>query len=307
MDPLDISRRRFGYLAGGLAATSLPLSALAGPTAAEVISQIKTSLGGDWPETGLDGLKAGNPETVVTGVATTAMATLSVLQQAAKAKLNLVLTHEPTFFSARDGVAPPPAPAANGRGRGPTGLSPTDPVYVAKKEFIERNNMVVFRLHDHWQASKGKELTVGLADSLGWTKYKVLNEDSLFDIPTATLEDTVAAIRKKLAIRGGLRSVGDRKLRVKRVMLHPGLMSVATMWKNYDKVDLLIAGEVREWECTFYAFDMMTEGEKRGFITLGRVVSEEPGMRLCASWAKTLLKNVPAQWISAGDPYWRAV
>ena len=29
-------------------------------------------------------------------------------------------------------------------------------------------------------------------------------------------------------------------------------------------------------------------------------------MRLCAEWLKTVVKEVPAQWIGAGDPYWRA-
>jgi hypothetical protein len=35
------------------------------------------------------------------------------------------------------------------------------------------------------------------------------------------------------------------------------------------------------------------------------VVSEDPGMRACADWLKTVVKEVPARWIGAGDPYWR--
>jgi hypothetical protein len=68
---------------------------------------------------------------------------------------------------------------------------------------------------------------------------------------------------------------------------------------------MLIAGEVREWENTHYAADIFTAGEKRALVTVGRVVSEDPGMRVCAEWLKTVAKEMPAHWIAAGDPYWR--
>jgi hypothetical protein len=77
------------------------------------------------------------------------------------------------------------------------------------------------------------------------------------------------------------------------------------MWQRYSEVDLIVAGEVREWENTFYAADIFTAGEKRTLVTVGRVVSEEPGMRACAEWLKTVVKEVPSRWIAAGDPYWR--
>jgi putative NIF3 family GTP cyclohydrolase 1 type 2 len=297
-----VSRRELGLLAGGVVAGGFALGA-GEPTAKDLIQQIQTSLGGDWPANGPDGLKAGNPDTPVKGIATTAMATLAVLQQAAKANLNLIITAEPTFYGRQDGPAPPPP--AGGRGRGPGGVSPDDPIYKAKREFIDKNNLVVFRLHDHWVAQKQKEMTTSLAEALSWSRNKVAGEEMMFDIPAATLEDTVASVRKKLNLRGGLRAVGDRKLRVQRVMLYPGVMPVATMWQNYDKVDMLLAGEVREWECTFYAADKQANGEKRSLVTIGRVVSEEPGMKACATWLSSLHKNIPAKWIGAGDPYWR--
>jgi hypothetical protein len=63
---------------------------------------------------------------------------------------------------------------------------------------------------------------------------------------------------------------------------------------------------VREWENTHYAADIYTAGEKRNLVTIGRVVSEDPGMGACAEWLKTVVKEVPARWIPAGDLYWRA-
>jgi len=312
MDETHMLRRHFTLLAGTLIAGRVQLHGANALIAQDVAQRIQTALGGEWPPTGPDGFKAGDPDTPVKGIATTAMATLAVLKQASKAGTNLVLTYEPTFFGRHDGPAPTPAPASpgtNGRGaaRGFFGLAADDPVYTAKKEFIEKNGLVVFRLRDHWQARKENDMTTGLAQSLGWTKYRVKPDDVLYDIPVATAEDTVALIRKKLNLRGGVRAVGDRKARVRRIMLHPGLMTPAIMWQRYEETDLIVAGEVREWENTHYAADIYTIGEKRGLVTIGRVASEDPGMRACAAWLGTVVNEVPVHWIMTGDLYWRAV
>src|SRR5882762_5347804 len=126
MNSTHVSRRGFALMAGSLAVSRVPLCAADGPSASDVVKQIRERLGGDWPETGLDGFKAGNPETAVRGIATTAMATMDVLRQASKAGLNLIVTHEPTFFGIRDG-APPPPPSAGGRGFGAGGPLRTIP------------------------------------------------------------------------------------------------------------------------------------------------------------------------------------
>jgi putative NIF3 family GTP cyclohydrolase 1 type 2 len=333
MSSQDISRRSFARIAGALAAVQAPVFG-AGVTAQDIVKQIQGGLGGDWPATGVDGFKAGKPETEVRGIATTAMATVDVLRKASKAGLNLIISHEPTFFGSRDGAAAPagrggagqggagrgpaaqaPGGAARGAGAPPQGMGAPaaaaapveDPVQKAKNELIAQNGLVVFRLRDHWRARKENDMATGLADSLGWASRRVPGDMAMYDIPSATLSDTVAAIRKKLDLRGGLRAVGDPKSKVKRVMLYPGAMDVAVIWKYFEQVDLIVAGEVREWECVPYAEDMNGAGEKRSLVTVGRVASEDPGMKACAAWLKTVVKGVPVQWISAGDPYWRAV
>ncbi len=325
MSSRSISRRAFARIAGTLAVAQAPVYGAA-TTAQDVVKQIQSALGGDWPATGMDGFKTGKPETGARGIATTAMATMDVLRRASKAGLNLIVTHEPTFFGSRDGAAAPAFPGRGGRGpaagaagRGPAagaaGRGPAapaappepDPVQTAKQEFIDKNGLVIFRLHDHWRARKENDMATGLAESLGWAAHRVPGEVPLYDIPGATLADTVAAIRKKLSLRGGLRAVGDQKARIRRVMLYPGQLPPEMMLKYFDRVDLLLTGEVREWESVPYAVDMNAAGEKRSLVTIGRVASEDPGMRACAAWLKTVVKELPIKWISAGDPYWRAV
>ena len=148
-------------------------------------------------------------------------------------------------------------------------------------------------------------MVTGLASALGWSSRAVKSGDALYEIPPATAEATVALIRSKLNLRAGLRVVGDRHATIRRVLLFPGSMTPATMWQRYSEVDMIVAGEVREWENTHYAADIFTAGEKRALVTIGRVVSEDPGMRACAEWLKTMVKEVPATWIGVGDPYWR--
>lgn len=285
-------------MAGCTSVAPLALAGAEALTAADVIGRIQTNLGGEWPPAGPDGFKAGDPSTAVKGIATTAMATLDVLKRAARGNTNLILTYEPTFYSRADGRAEPAA------GRGPGGFGAGDPVVKAKREFIEENGLVVFRLRDHWQARKENDMTAALAGALGWAARRVRNDDSVFDISPASARTTVALIRTRLKLRGGLRAVGDRDAIVRRVLLFPGSMTPATMWQRYSEVDMVVAGEVREWENTHYAADMFTAGEKRALVTVGRVVSEEPGMRACADWLKTVVREVPAKWIVVGDPYW---
>src|SRR5437879_11974814 len=68
------------------------------PTANEVIEQIKAQVGVPWQAKTVDTFKAGDPQTPVTGIAVTMMATLDVLQRAAANGQTLIRTQEPTFF-----------------------------------------------------------------------------------------------------------------------------------------------------------------------------------------------------------------
>ena len=319
MKRTHLSRREFAAIAGTVATAGLPLRGATAPTAQSVIEKLQAALGGEWPATGVEGIKAGDASTPIKGIATTAMATMDVLKQAAKANANLVISYEPTFFGRADGPpkpapAPPAGAAAGAPGRGSRGggggfggLSPEDPVYKGKKDFIEKNNLVVYRLFDHWKSRKEGEMVTGLAEALGWSKGRVKPDDVIYEIPSASYEDVVAQIKKKLNMHGGLRAVGDRKATIRKVMLFPGPMAPELIYKRYTEADLMIAGEVREWENTFMAADIFAAGEKHGLITLGRVASEDPGMRACAAWLKNTIKEVPTQFIAAGDLYWRAV
>jgi putative NIF3 family GTP cyclohydrolase 1 type 2 len=296
-----ISRREFVALTA-VSAAAIPPSLYSGLaaeiTAQEVVNRIRQKIGVDWKAETVDTFKAGDPATPVKGIVTTSMATLGVLKQAVKAGANLVITGEPTFFAKADAATPP-------AGRRGVPAPPLDPVFMAKNEFIRSNSLVVWRFSDHWRLRKPDPMAVGLAEALGWSKLTVASDPSIITIPTVSLRGLVSDLRTKLNSRGGIRVVGNPQLKVQKIGLLPGTTPIQAALKLLPGVDAVVAGEVREWESVEYARDKVSAGEKKSLILLGRVVSEDPGMKACAQWIKTVIPDVPATWIPLGDPYWR--
>jgi putative NIF3 family GTP cyclohydrolase 1 type 2 len=326
-----ISRREFVSLAAaGAPFVRSRSSASAALTAGEIVDRIRKNVGIEWKPETVDTVKAGDPGTVATGIVTTAMATMDVLRQAVKAGANLVITCEPTFYARADTATPPP-----GRGAGPGSVnrggpgagaragggqvaggqtpplqsaastSPPDPVFAGKRDFIARNNLVIWRFSDHWRLRKPDPLAQGLTDAFGWSGFRIADDPARVSIPAIRLDALVSQIKKKLNARGGMRVVGDPQTRVQRVGMLPGSTPIQAWLKALPEVDVIIAGEVREWESVEYARDTVAAGGKKGLILLGRVLSEEPGMNVCAQWLRTLVPELTTTWIPAGDPYWR--
>jgi putative NIF3 family GTP cyclohydrolase 1 type 2 len=303
---MEISRRRFSRLAGTAALAGPPLLSQGSRlTAQQVIDRIQKRAGAASQGQSADGLKAGDPATPVMGIATTGMATMDVLTRASKEKTNLVITLEPTFFGRLDGQPDPAARAGRGGGRGPAGVTTDDPVYLAKMEFLRKNGLVVWRFSNLWRGHKPDPFATGLAGVLGWTKHQVGDDVFRYDVPPVTLTALADDLAKRLKTRAGIRVIGDPQTRVRRIALLPGLSTLADAMKALPECDLLLAGEAREWESVEYAQDTVASGQKKGMILLGRVVSEEPGMSVCADWLKAEVPEVPVRWIGAGDAYWR--
>ncbi|MGO9260896.1 MAG: Nif3-like dinuclear metal center hexameric protein [Bryobacteraceae bacterium] len=274
-------------------------------TAQQVIDRIQKIAGVPWQAQTLDTFKAGDPSTPVRGIATTAMATMDVLTRASKESLNLVVTLEPVFFGRLDAQAAPVNPGGPAGGRGQAGVSLDDPVFLAKQEFIRKNGLVVWRFTDHWRARKPDPFAAGLAEALGWRSYQVGDDPFRYDLPAGSLASLADRLKRQLKARAGIRVVGDPQTRVRRIAMLPGLSPLAATMKSLPECDVILAGETREWESVEYAADTVAAGRKKGMIMLGRVLSEDPGMNVCAQWLKTLVPEAPVRWMPAGDPYWR--
>jgi len=259
-------------------------------TARQVIDRIKAHVGVAWNETTVDTVKAGDPETAVTGIATTMMATLDVLQRAAAAGANLVITHEPTFFNHLDNVK--------------TFEDERDPVYLAKQQFIRDHHMVVWRFHDHWHRRTPDGIQSGMVKALGWDAYRVTGNEHLFVLPATTVGALGADVKKRLEV-DAMRIVGPPDMPITRVALLPGAsgFGVHRMALQRPDVEALVIGEAPEWETIEYVVDAVAAGMKKALIVPGHVPSEQAGMETCAAWLKEFVTEVPVQLVPTREPF----
>jgi putative NIF3 family GTP cyclohydrolase 1 type 2 len=290
---LDLSTRRqfLGSGAGFLAATAA-LAQKAEITAKQIVERIQKNVGVPWRESTVDTFKAGNPDTPVTGIATTMVATLDLLRRAAAAGRNLIVVHEPTFYSGAADEAHAPG-------------NQDDPVFQLKRSFIEKNDLVVWRFHDHWHAQKPDGIIRGMAIALEWDKYQVRDNPRLYALPKTSLESLARDIRSRLKVRT-MRVVGDPQTMVSTAAFNPGSTGLAQMQRYFSgpDVDVFVCGEPREWDADEYARDAIASGKKKGLIILGHDVSEEAGMQECAKWLKTFITEVPVEFMPAGEAFW---
>jgi putative NIF3 family GTP cyclohydrolase 1 type 2 len=260
------------------------------PTAREVIEQIKANVGVPWRTETVDTIKAGDPETPVTGIATTMMATFDVLRRAAAEGKNLVITHEPTFYSHQD--------------RTDGFQSENDAVWADKDKFIREHKMVVFRFHDHWHMRRPDGINEGVLRALGWEKF--YNQESrLIKIPETTLENLAAEVQKKLGAKV-LRAVGAKDMKVTTIAMQPGAGGPAGHRRALQRpeVEVLMIGEVPEWETIEYVNDASAQGKRKALLLIGHIPSEQPGMQNCADWLKTFIKTVPVSFVPTVEPFW---
>jgi putative NIF3 family GTP cyclohydrolase 1 type 2 len=260
------------------------------PTAREVIAAIQHEIPGNWDEPTVDTFKAGNPDLPVSGIAVTMMATMDVLQRAAAHGDNLIITHEPTFFDHLDA---------------PQGINEDDAVLKEKRDFIERNGLVIWRFHDHWHSRTPDGILKGMTRVLGWTRFQNPTNPHLYTLPPTTLRKLAADVAVKLD-HPVLRVVGDPAMTITRVALAPGAAGfsrqVAAL--ELDEVDVLIAGESREWETVEYAADAVSQGRKKALILIGHVPSEQAGMEDCAIWLKSFVKGMRIEFVATLQPFW---
>jgi len=292
MSPEAFSRRKALAMSAAIA-SALPVAAQSESgkpiTAGEVIARIKNNVGIPWQDQTVDNLIAGSADTPVRGIATTMMATLDVMKRAAVAGKNMVITHEPTFYSHQDTID----------------QLKDDPVYLYKTDFIHKQKMVSFHFHDHWHRRTPDGIAFGMAREFGWEKYVDAANPRLFTIPETPLAKLAKNIQSRLSIRT-MRVLGDPKLPVRLVNASWGYISQfpgISLAARQD-TDLFICGETREWEVIEYVQDMITSGRKKGLIVLGHVLSEQAGMKYCAEWLKTFIPEVPIEFVPAREPFW---
>jgi len=258
-------------------------------TAEDAANTIVETLGVDVRPTTVDGLLAGDPSTPVTGIVTTMMATMDVLERAVNCGGNLIVTHEPAFWDHRN-MAIGSLVAEN------------DQVYARKLDYINEHGLVVWRLHDAMHDMRPDPVDVGTCKQLGWPVPD--DYPAIVSIEPARLADVVAYASKKLGASAA-RYIGNPDLRVSGVGLALGFRgsdNVRHLLQD-SRVEAVLIGEAHEWEVGAYAADAVSLGLRKALIVLGHIPSEQYGMAEVTTIIRDLFPEVPVSFVPCRDPY----
>jgi putative NIF3 family GTP cyclohydrolase 1 type 2 len=282
------------------------------PTVGEIITMaLATVPGAPFPDT-VDTLKSGELTRPVTGIATTFLATMDVIERAAALGANFIITHEPTFYNHLDATA----------------WLEGDAVFAAKAKLLADHDIAVWRFHDHWHAHQPDGIMTGVLAALGWEQFQVLPDpwvtsaetqarlaaigmpwaaapgrSWLCEIPELTLAELADQLKERLGI-GAVRVAGPEELACRRVALLPGSPpgQFQMIALGRDDVDVLVTGEINEWEACEYVRDANRAGRPRGLIVLGHAASEEAGMGWLATWLQQHWPDLTVTHIPTGEP-----
>ena len=235
----------------------------------------------------VDTIKSGSADKVVTGIVTTMFATVTVIKEAAKLNANFIIAHEPTFYNHADDKD----------------LVKDNPVVKEKAELLEKHQITVWRFHDYIHSLQPDAIIYGVVKKACWLPYFKSGQTAL-TVPPVTLQQLVHHLKTSLGI-AHLRVIGNLEQTCTQLTLIPGAAGGKEQITAAiaEKPDVLIVGEVAEWETAEFIRDGNLQGRKMALIILGHGVSEEPGMEYLVEWLKPKLPGMKITHIASGDPF----
>lgn len=257
-------------------------------TIQQVIDLVWKSVpGAPFKET-VDTIKAGDPSQKVTGIVTTMFATVDVIRQAVALKANFIIAHEPTFYNHHD----------------QTDWLSQDSVYKAKMELLNTHNIVVWRFHDGIHALRPDGVLTGFLQKMGWAKYYDAANPIIIKLPSTSAGEVIGQAKAGLGLKR-VKVVGDLAQPCVRVAVLPGAWGgrnqIGALMR--EKPDLILCGEVSEWETAEYIRDARALGEKRTLVVLGHALSEEPGMAWMVKWLEPQIPGIKVTHIASNEPF----
>jgi putative NIF3 family GTP cyclohydrolase 1 type 2 len=257
-------------------------------TIQQAIDSIIASVhGAPFSET-VDTIKMGDATQELAGIVVTFLTTCEVIEQAVQGGANLIITHEPTFYNHLD----------------ETDWLKDHPVYAEKRKRIEENRIVIWRFHDYLHSIPPDNTFMGLIEELGWEADGAAENPFVCTIQPLTLHQLGQYVKDRLGLQT-VRVVGDLSMSCEHVALLPGFPPAAWQMTSLGVAgaDVLIAGEIHEWETSEYVRDAAALGFKKGLIVVGHAASEEPGMRRIIPWIVERVPNVPIRFVSTGSSF----
>jgi len=240
-----------------------------------------------------DLLMAGDWQNEVTGIATTFMATVDVIRESAARGANLIITHEPTYFTGWDKID----------------WLQHDPVYLEKIKVIQENKINIWRFHDHMHLTSPDLVYVGLLKELGWERYVDPSDKHCFVLPKTTVMELSKFLKEKLQVNIS-QIVGNITGSVERVSVLVGGGSLGLgrdempmeLMRDHN-LDCIVCGEILEWTLPAYVRDASQLGMNKSLIILGHNRTEEVGMKYLPEWLQKIFPQMSISFVEAGEPF----
>lgn len=225
----------------------------------------------------VDTLKSGSEDTAVTGIVTAMFATVAVIRKAIDLGANFIIAHEPTFYNHTDD----------------TSWLEHDDVYQYKANLLKKHNIAVWRNHDYIHSLKPDGVTKGVLTQLEWEKYADKDSPNILTFPRVSLKYLVGHAKEKLHIEQ-VRYIGNPAQTCSRVLFMPGAAGGHRQIQSIGMVkpDVIICGEIQEWETAEYIRDARAKGDNISLVVLGHIASEEPGSLFMQEWLKEKIPSL---------------
>lgn len=256
-------------------------------TVQEVIDLILKEIPGAPFQQTIDTLKSGTADQKVSGVVTTMFPTVDVIKKTISLKANFIIAHEPSFYNHADDK----------------NWVTNNGVVKQKEALLQKNNIAIWRFHDYWHSHRPDGVMHGVLKKAGWLPYYKAG-DPVVNIPSASLKQITLHLKSSLRI-DHVRVIGDLSQQCRRVGLMPGAASGQTQvsFIEKEKPDIMVVGELREWETAEYIRDARLLGSKTALIVLGHSPSEEPGMEYLVEWLQPKLSGIRVSSVPSKTPF----
>lgn len=308
-------RRAFMAFTGALSAGSLLADRLGSDPAARTGARSRTSDTepprakdvAEWlraivpvDEPSVDRIVIGDPETVVSGIGTCWLPYRETCERAVREGVNLLVVHEPTFYTHWDlDEKSPDLFAASAAGR-----KAYLEAVAAKKRWILDNRLVVIRCHDVLDKVGGWGIPFAFGEVLGFRAEDIVRSRPYYNVYRIVPRPAVEVARGIAARLAGFRQpgvafYGDRARVVGTVGVGTGCYCDPIEFMDLAP-DLFIALDdiVRTWTQTVFARDT-----GRPLVVINHGTSEEAGVRALSARLKKAYAELKVVHYAQGCGY----
>jgi len=256
---------------------------MTGPLVVGDVQRYLQTLASPWqyPADTVDTLKAGHPESTVSGIAVAWLPFSWALQRANTLGCSLFVTHEPTFYDHADAREE---------------LFALD-IPAARRVWLQEKQMAVLRCHDLWDRYPQEGITDAWAEFLGLEDLIDGSEFSkLFAVPPTTARSYAADLARRTAPLGqpGVQLIGDGDRRVETVCIGTGAISPYLDLVSRFQPDLVVCSDdgLDYWRDGAFAVDGGPP-----IVVVHHGVTEEPGIAKLASVLRSAFPEVAVHHI----------